>query len=179
MPTNQQTIQYSASMLKLADSFHSGNLYLDSFLKSNHALNDNFGKTYVLLSENQTAIIGYYNIGVGYIEQIEGSRRHKMGGSVHINCFALDEKYHGLLRAVAPDGTKINLSDVLLDDCIQRIEALRIEHIGFTFITLSSTKEGYSLYQRNGFDNLEQDMSFSVEESDAECTPMYLALDYE
>ncbi|WP_330637123.1 hypothetical protein, partial [Faecalicatena fissicatena] len=73
---------------------------------------------------------------------------------------------------------KINLSDILLDDCMSRIEEIRRNHLGFMFVTLNSTKEGYSLYLRNGFENLEEDMHFTADESETECTPMYLCIDF-
>lgn len=75
------------------------------------------------------------------------------------------------------DGIKINLSDVLLDECLAKIEYIRKEYVGFSFVTLSSTKEGYSLYCRTGFEDLEEDMGFSAKDSDIECIPMYLPLD--
>lgn len=67
-------------------------------------------------------IIGYYNLGLGYIEQNDS---------------------------------------------------------GFSFVTLNSTREGYSLYVRNGFDNLEDALNFAIEESDVECRPMYFVMDWE
>ena len=39
--------------------------------------------------------------------------------------------------------------------------------------------EGYSLYKRNAFETLEDDMSFSVEEAEKDYILMYLPLDYE
>lgn len=36
----------------------------------------------------------------------------------------------------------------------------------------------YSLYLRNGFENLEEDMHFTADESETECTPMYLCIDF-
>ena len=72
---------------------------------------------------------------------------------------------------------KINLSDILLDNCMEKIEEIREKYAGFTFVTLCSTQQGYSLYSRNGFDNLEEDMSFAIEDSDIECIPMYLPMD--
>jgi hypothetical protein len=131
------------------------------------------------LDKEKTTIIGYYNIGLGYIEQIYNEIKQKLGGSVHINCFALDERYHGLLQGLTDDGTRINLSDILLYKCLETIYTLREKYIGFTFITLCSTKEGYSLYRRNDFEDLEEDMNFSVEESDMECTLMYLPVELE
>ena len=181
-----KVIPYDAGLQKLASSFSSGNEYLDHFLKLPEAIQNSFGRTYVLLTDDESMIVGYYNIGVGYIEQMVDGVRRKMGGSAHVNCFALDTRYHGALQAVTPEGVKINLSDVLLNECIHRIYAVR-EEIGFTFITLCSTKQGYSLYKRNDFEDLETDMSFAIEE-DAQfntgdegdfCAPMYLALDFE
>lgn len=172
-------VKYTEAQQQLAASFCSGNPYLDRFLRGRDALDDSLGKTFVFLSQDNSTIIGYYNIGTGYIEMVEDGTAQKLGGSVHINCFALDEKYHGLLQQKTEEGDTINLSDVLLDDCIQYIEALRQEYIGFAFVTLSSTQEGYHLYKRNGFEELEDDMNFSVEASDIQCIPMYLALDLE
>lgn len=172
-------VKYDASLQKLASSFHSGNDYLDRFLREQISLDDNFGKTYILLPQDKQTIIGYYNLGVGYVEQDCDGHYSKMGGAVHINGFALDEKYHGLVQGDTSEGVRIYLSDILLNDCLERIEEIRREYVGFTFVTLSSTREGYSLYKRNGFEDLEEDMSFSVEESDVECKPMYLAIEIE
>lgn len=172
-------VRYDASLQKLASLFHSGNDYLDRFLRESPSLDNNIGKTFVFLSDDNNTIIGYYNLGLGYIEQIEGNTVHKIGGAVHINCFALDERYHGIFQAYTDEGVKVNLSDVLLDDCMQKFEQLRDEYVGFSFVTLSSTKEGYSLYERNGFETLEEDMNFSVEASEEECIPMFLAMDIE
>ena len=66
---------YDASLQKLASSFQSGNVYLDRFIKGNESLNDAFGKTYVYLSDDKSKIIGYYNLGVGYIEQLENGKK--------------------------------------------------------------------------------------------------------
>lgn len=170
-------VKYDASLQKLASNFHSGNTYLDRFLQESISLYDSFGKTYVFLTESNDAIIGYYNIGMGYIEQNDSDFSRKMGGAVHINCFALDERYHGLMQVITEEGVQINLSDVLLNDCLERIEDIRNQYIGFAFVTLSSTREGYSLYKRNGFDDLEDDMKFSVEDSDVECKLMYLPME--
>lgn len=172
-------VLFDAGMKELASSFHSGNDYLDQFLKSSDALSDGIGKTYVFLSSDCNTIIGYYNIGVGCIELISGDTRIRIGGSAHVNCFALDKRYHGSLQGQTPDGIKINLSDVLLDDCIRRIQIIRSSVIGFSFITLCSTAQGKSLYLRNGFEVLEEDMSFSTGETDNDCILMYLPLDVE
>ena len=84
-------VPYDAGLQKLASSFHSGNDFLDRFLKGSLALDANIGKTFVFLSEDDKTIIGYYNLGLGYIEQNDFGIRKKAGGAVHINSFALDE----------------------------------------------------------------------------------------
>lgn len=68
--------------------FDSGNSHLDRFLKSSRAFDDSTGKTYVFLSDTGDCVIGYYNIGMGSVEQTDGDLRRKLGGAVHINCFA-------------------------------------------------------------------------------------------
>ena len=91
-------VLYDASLQQLASSFHSGNDYLDRFLRVPDSLDDNIGKTYVLVFEDRKTILGYYNLGVGYIEQFVDGTVWKIGGSIHINCFALDETYLNILR---------------------------------------------------------------------------------
>lgn len=177
MGTELNVKEFNASMKELAFLFHSGNPYLDNFLRSEHALDKNIGKTFVFLSNENDSIIGYYNIGTGDVEYDDFGIRKKMGGSIHINSFALDEKYHGLLQTETDEGEIINLSDVLLMDCIDRINAIRDAFVGFTFVTLNSTEEGYNLYKRNDFELLENDMSFSKEDSDVKCFPMYYVID--
>lgn len=44
---------------------------------------------------------------------------------------------------------------------------------GAAFVTLSSTKEGYHLYTRNGFEELEDDMCFTMKRSDHDCIRLY------
>lgn len=50
-------------------------------------------------SDDNKIIVGYYNLDLGYIEKNDSGIIRKAGGAVHINCFALDEKDHGLLQA--------------------------------------------------------------------------------
>ena len=168
----------SPELLPLAERFSSGNTYLDGFLQDgDYSLNTNIGKTYVFLSEENSEIIGYYNLGMSSVDRIEqvgeSSRYIRMGGAVNINYFALDEKYHKQVFDILPSGDKIYLSDILIIECLERIEIIAQEYIGATFVTLNSTKEGYHLYKRNGFEELEMDMRFSMEDSDYHCTQLY------
>ena len=48
-------------------------------------------------------------------------------------------------------------------ECLERIGKIR----------------GYHLYLRNGFERLDEDMNFSIEESEDGCVPMYYAIDVE
>ena len=158
---------------KYAQEFNCGNDALTNFLKSYEAIDNSFGATYVMISEG-SKIIGYYNISTGHIEEdtLQGSVR--MGGTVYINCLALDQRYQKMKF-----NDSGNISDLLLADCINRIMEIRENYIGFSFVTLSSTEEGYNLYKRNGFYELEEDMSFAKNSGELKCTPMYLPLDYE
>ena len=159
---------------KLAPSFHCGNVYIDRFLRESTALDDGFGKTYVWVNENKSCILGFYNISVGCIDEIENSTRYRLGGSVHINEFAIDERYRGLYLA-----DNIRYSDALLQDCIARAKYIRDNYVGFSFITLQSTKEGHSLYKRNEFEDLEEDMSVTKGEKENKCQAMYYVFDLE
>ena len=102
--------------------------------------------------------------------------KYKIGGSVHINDFALDEKYHG----VSFENMDGNMSGVLLLECLMRIENIQNNHVGFSFVTLCSTNEGYKLYERNGFEKLEADMTVSpTYGKEFQAIPMYLPLGVE
>ena len=106
MAYNQiNVVLYDASYQKLESSFYFGNDYLNQFLKDSISLDNNFGKTYVLLTDDNKKIVGYYNLGVGYIEQITYGIRWKTGGAVHINCFALDRECQGTVLEYLEDGT--------------------------------------------------------------------------
>lgn len=170
---------YSRFYQGLARNFYSGNTYLDNFLRESVSLEASYGKTYVLLSDNEDCIVGYYNICAGSLDSFNGSVREKMGGAVHINVFALDMKYHGLVQAVTENGVSINLSDFLLADCVERIKEIREQYIGCSFITLCATKEGLSLYKRYGFFPLEEDMVLTIGTEEVKCTSMYYPIDME
>jgi ribosomal protein S18 acetylase RimI-like enzyme len=170
---------YDASLQKLASSFCSGNTYLDQFLRGSHSLDPNYGKTYVLLSDNGELIIGYYNLGMGYIEESADGKRFKLGGAVHINGFAVDARFQDLLQAVLPDGSRMYLADFLLLDCIERIGEIRDNYIGCSFITLCATEEGYHLYKRHGFEPVDEEMWFSTEDEGTPYASMYYAIDLE
>ncbi len=165
-------IPYDASLQSLAFSFDCGNFYLNHFLQSSDSLDGSIARTYVYLTEDKSVIIGYYSITTGCIESIDGDLRIKIGGSVHISYLAVDIKYH---KWHSQDEVDISFSDILLTDCIERIRNIQ-DSLGFAFITLNSTKMGYSLYKRNGFEEIEDDMVIPSEKEDVECIPMYLAL---
>ena len=98
-------VEYKA----LTDNLSCGNIIIDNFLKSNDALDENQGITYVLLSDEKDFIIGYYNISVGRVDQIETIGDSvcyiPMGGAVNINYLAVDERLQN---------TKV------VDDCTNR-----------------------------------------------------------
>lgn len=170
-------VPLDARLQQLASNFNCENVAIDNFLRSPMALDDGFGKTYVWLEDDNQRIIGFYNIGTGSIDQCDGDFRYKMGGSIHINDFAIDKKYKKFQMA---EGKHPNMSDALLDDCIQRIMYLRENYVGFAFITLQSTEEGYNLYRRHDFEDIEGDMSLvNIQDKDKKCQAMCLALDME
>ena len=168
--------QYNREYQRLASDFHSGNDYLDYFLRNEISLDDNYGKTYVMLDDKEQKIIGYYNLGLGSVEMDEAGEKRKIGGAIHINELALDRKYHKMRYAVMQNGEQVNVSDVLLNYCLEKVEEVRRGHVGFSFVTLSSTEAGYRLYKRNGFEDLDEEMSFSIEYTEEKCRPMYLPI---
>ena len=71
------------------------------------------------------------------------------------------------------------MSDLLLRHCLQTISNLR-ESVGFSFVTLFSTNEGYNLYYRNEFEPIDDDMQIAINTGKEDLSiPMYLPLDIE
>ncbi len=172
--------KYTPKYEKLAKNFECGNIVIDNFLRNGDALDENQGITYVLLSDNKDFIIGYYNVEVGRVDQIEDigdTVMYKpMGGSVNINYLAIHSKYQGT-KIAEIDGRKIYLGDYILRDCEKLVLRLRKE-IGIVFITLYSTEQGYHLYhERNSYEDFEDDMSTFVQESDQKCYKLYKCVD--
>ena len=87
---------YTPALQKLAAKFDCGNSYLNQFLRSPDALDAGVGKTFVFLTENAESIVGYYNLSCGSLDEIEGDVRYKIGGTIHIGYFAIDEKFQHL-----------------------------------------------------------------------------------
>lgn len=173
--TDIDFIVYNKTWLdKLSKNFHCVNDKIDYFIRSNESLDTKLGKTYICLDNGCNNIIAYFNLGTGSINFKDFSGKLKMGGSAHLNYFALDEKYQGSVIETDP---YIKLSDILLNKCIEKIKEIKDNHIGFSFITLFSTNEGYNLYLRRGFDNIEEDMIVSPNDEEQKCIPMYLPLD--
>ena len=125
---------FTRDMKRLALRFESGNPFLDNFIKSDEA--------FEWIDEKRTKIIGYYNIGVGYIDTITDDGKYKIGGSIHLNFFALTMQYRGVIVDVKDDGTKIKVSDQLFADFMSKVYLLREQYLGFSFVTLAATDEG-------------------------------------
>lgn len=175
-----EIVKYTREYIELAEKFDCGNSVINKFLKQADALDENQGITYIMLSDKRNFIIGYYNIETGRVDMIEnvgGKVLYKpMGGAININYLAIHSKYQGT-KIAEVEGRKIYLGDILLNDCEQRILELR-KYVGFSFITLCSTKEGYHLYHdRNSYENFEDDMSTFVQESDKTSYKLYKCVD--
>lgn len=154
--------------------FHCGNNSIDNFINDSICLDNAIGKTYVLLDDDQS-VVSYFNITTSAILD-PNNFGLKLGGSVHINKFALAKEHHG---SFYQDGEeKIKLSDFLFLSCLLKIIELR-DSIGYAFIPLCSTEEGVHLYQRAGFEIIEEDMRIAHDFSEKGCHEMYLALDLE
>ena len=55
-------VEYTSEYEHLAKNFKCGNSVIDKFLHDGNALDKNQGITYILLSDENDFIIGYYNI---------------------------------------------------------------------------------------------------------------------
>ena len=117
-------VKYTVEYSDLVKDFRCGNEVIDKFLRDGSALDENQGITYILLSDESDFIIGYYNIEVGRVDQIEtiGNKEYykPMGGAVNINYLAIHSDFQGMMIAKVGD-KKIYLGDFLLRDCEKRI----------------------------------------------------------
>lgn len=169
--------EFSDKYFELASKFDCGNVYLNSFLVSSFALDPGITKTYIALSDDESDLIGYYSIDCGAVDQVVEGYHEKIGGAVHLRCFALNKQYQHELQEITPSGKHVYISDVLLESCLDRIDFIRSNFIGAEFVTLASTREGEKLYRRHGFDDLDEDISFSTIYGEDECICLYLPLD--
>ena len=89
--------KYTKEYEKLAREFTCGNTIIDNFLHDGSALDMNRGITYVMLSDENDCIIGYYNIENGRVDRIETVGENDlfelMGGSININYLAIHSQY--------------------------------------------------------------------------------------
>lgn len=96
---NMNIKKYDRKFAELADGFACGNIVIDKFLKDGSALDENQGITYVMLSDDEKFIIGYYNIEVGRIDQIQYigdiATYVPLGGTVNINYLAIHSDFQG------------------------------------------------------------------------------------
>jgi hypothetical protein len=172
--------KYTKCYENLAKNFTCGNIVIDNFLHDGSALDNNQGITYVMLSDEKDFIMGYYNIEVGRVDQLEIVGENKyykpMGGAVNINYLAVHSNFQGY-KIAEVGGKNIYLGDYLLRDCEKRILNLRKE-VGISFVTLYSTEQGYNLYhERNSYENFEDDMNTFVQETDKSCYKLYKLVD--
>lgn len=101
---------------KLANEFYCGNSVIDKFLKDGSALDENQGITYIMLSDENDFIMGYYNIEVSRGDRIEivGNIKNivPMGGAVNINYLAIhSDLQHTKIAEI--DGQKIYFGDYI------------------------------------------------------------------
>ena len=112
------------------------------------------------------------------LDEIEGDVRYKIGGTIHIGYFAIDEKFQHQLQATTPNGIHLYWGDVLLEECLSRIEAIRSQQVGVSFVTLASSEAGERLYRHHDFEDLDADITFSPSHGEDKCICLYLPLDY-
>lgn len=58
----------------LVNTFDCKNSVINNFLKSENALDLNQGVTYILLNDTKNEVIGFYNIGISRIDQVQNHR---------------------------------------------------------------------------------------------------------
>lgn len=167
--------------IHLIDDFSCGNDKLDKFIKSSDAFNPDIGVTYIMLSDDEDYIIGYYNISVGRIDYVQHISEltnvyEPMGGAFHINYLCVHKNFQRQIQ-LEKDNKKIYIGDILLLNCEDTILSLN-QYVGASFITLFSTKQGSHLYKnRNGYELFENDMITIKNPTDAMCYKMYKCIE--
>ena len=166
-----KVIPYTKEYEHLTKDFSCGNIVIDNFIKSSEALDDSIAKTYIMLSDDNNYLIGYYSLTTGTYDIIDNGVRIKQCGSIHISYFAITSMFQGVIT-YSDDEHIYKFSDVLLMDCLDRIESLK-EFIGFGCVTLSSTEQGFNLYSRLGFEKIDEDFCFSDTDAEKKSVDMY------
>ena len=92
--------------------------------------------------------------------------------------WTIDEKFPHQLQATTPNGIHLYWGDVLLEECLSRIEAIRSQQVGVSFVTLASSEAGERLYRHHDFEDLDADITFSPSHGEDKCICLYLPLDY-
>lgn len=155
---------------KLIENFDCGNLSVNSFLKSN-SFSDLDSTTYLWISEDEKDLIGFYSLSVGQINLDCLSISSYLGGTIKILYFAINYKYQH-----KKDEEGFSFGDWLLYDCEERIRELH-KLIGFSFIMICSTEQGYHFYLKNDYEEFESDMTTLVYESDKKCYKLYKSIE--
>lgn len=173
-------VKYTTEYNHIVSSFDCRNTVINNFLKNGMALNKNEGITYLMLSDDEDTVIGYYNISASRLDSVQNVGEDNiyeiMGSAAKINYLAIHKDYQGKLIDIVGN-KKIYFGDLLLDHCEQKILELS-EKIGIIFITLCSTNEGYHLYHdRNDYEDFEDDMYMIVDENDKNCYKLYKCVD--
>lgn len=101
----------------LCETFHCGNIILDEFIRSDRAMEKWYGKTYVLLNDNHSRMIGFYNITTADMEYLDNQKRYKAAGAIHINMLGVDMSYQGIVGYDVAHHPLV-FADYLLNDCI-------------------------------------------------------------
>lgn len=92
----------------------------------------------------------------------------------------MDETCRHYTETTLPNGTILKASDWLMIDLKKRVNNIRDNHVGFSFITLSSTEQGHNLYLRSDFEDLKDaELSFDNKDDEDFCISMYYCLDTE
>ena len=172
-------LKYTKKFQRLANTFDCENQVINSFIRQDYAFDENQGITYIMVDKNMSRIIGFYTIETSRIDEeecIDSTKILKpMGGAIHINYFAMNKEFQKY-KIGKINGRNIHLSDYLLTDCENRILSIR-NIVGASFITLSSTEQGYNLYKRNSYENFEDDMYIAIKEKDLYGYKMYKCID--
>lgn len=154
----------------IIDNFSCGNIIIDNYINSENKNSFFNGVNYILYDDNKN-VIGFFNLIaselIGYSQGIQ----YPMGGSITIQYFAIDKKYqHKKIN------NKFSYGDYLMQKCEDVIRNI-YNKVGFSFVLINSTEDGYSFYKRNGYEEFEQDMYSISDEADKKCYKLYKTIE--
>lgn len=153
------------------DCLHEGiNNFL--FSKAKQFNMEGLGTTHLAIDTNKNRIMGYFTLkNSSLLYSVNSGKSFRGMPSTEIYMFAIDKEYQGIKY-----DSKRNISDIILDYTIKKINRNRKEISASRFIILNSLEKSMSFYERNNFEDFNDFMYYLDDDKSINMTvkhPMY------